>query len=69
MFLYSDFWFWITYYDLVGKTLLANMLICIIVNYCKGGYRIRYDDLEKRYCHILKKKKIKAESREGSLNL
>ena len=61
MFKYSDFMFWVTEYDMVGKTLLTCMIICIILNYCKGSYRIRYEDLERRYCHVLKKKKLKSE--------
>ena len=55
---YSDFMFSITANDIVGKLFLLLSLITIMLNICKGGYRIKFVELDKKY---RKEGKIKEE--------
>ena len=57
-FIYSDFMWYLTQDNVVGWIILSLSLICILLNYCKGGYRLRFEDLEKEF-HIADKSKKK----------
>ena len=46
---YSDFMFKITNDDLVGKTLLFLSVCTMLYNICKGGYRLKFQKLERNY--------------------
>ena len=56
-FKYSDFMFYITDNLVIGQIMTILCVITILLNYCKGGYRLRYADLEKKYGENAKNKK------------
>ena len=55
-FIYSNFMYYITTENLVQQIILFLSLICILLNYCKGGYRLRFKDLEKQFGNKKQKK-------------
>ena len=46
---YSVFMFWLTDNNIVAKGTLLFSLAIVVLNVCKGGYRIRFSDLDKKY--------------------
>jgi hypothetical protein len=62
--------YYITKENIVGQTIMFLSLICILLNYCKGGYRLRFKDLEKQFGKVRSKKSIsdKKENLLGGIN-
>lgn len=49
IFQYSDFMFYITQNLVIGQLMAILCVLTILLNYCKGSYRLRFSDLAKKY--------------------
>lgn len=49
IFKYSAFMFYFTQDQIIELIVVSMAVLTVLLNLCKGGYRLRFEDLEKKY--------------------